>query len=45
MEKGKKDQKEGKRITSAILKNIKDGKGDSELAWPGCPIFFPPKRS
>jgi hypothetical protein len=43
MVKEKKGQKEGgKRIITTILKNIKDGKSDPELAWPGCPRFFPP---
>lgn len=32
----------GERITAAILKNIQNGKDNPELAWPGCPRFYPP---
>lgn len=39
---GKQTHRAGKRITTSILKNIKNGQDNPELAWPGCPRFFPP---
>jgi len=49
MRKEKKNEEQfhrgGERIVAAILKNIKDGKDDPRLGWPGCDKFFPPKYS
>jgi len=36
-------KKPGEKIIAAILKNIKSGKDNPKLTWPGCPRFFPPK--